>query len=342
MSIDPDSLLIFKMRPNMQQNRKAPPTTTAQQAKPYATATQANYNPQGMENLQQKVEQIDEAQRSRKNIPSSDKRKPAQGFQGTEEQGVFVAPHVGSGSVAEAVELAGGDVEQIEGAGKKETRAEQASKEAAIGLTCVWHPWRPAYAVCDYCHRPFCFEDIIEQKGHYYCLEDIDKVAEGSALPEFSGRFNYASIGLISGALFIGVFLVFLIFASSSLASVISYSNSVGLFSFLSSASLASLSVIFGGVLTLLCFISGLLVMVHSKVSSVLGGTVGVLSIILFTYDYVAYGTLYSVIIAVLAISALVTMVYFRAGATSEEAIEEKAASEEPAPEVQFANVGRF
>lgn len=44
----------------------------------------------------------------------------------------------------------------------------------AKGQTCAHHPWRAAHAVCAYCNRPFCYQDLIEFKNSYYCSEDMD------------------------------------------------------------------------------------------------------------------------------------------------------------------------
>ena len=54
------------------------------------------------------------------------------------------------------------------------------SIEEAKGRVCTNHPWRGAYAVCEFCRRPFCYADMIEYGKHFYCLEDIDKATSGA------------------------------------------------------------------------------------------------------------------------------------------------------------------
>ena len=71
---------------------------------------------------------------------------------------MFVSPGVSSSVIEEAVEAAGGNMSQMSDKKKGKTHSEEESEEADQGLSCVWHPWRPAYAICNYCHRPFCFE----------------------------------------------------------------------------------------------------------------------------------------------------------------------------------------
>ena len=59
-------------------------------------------------------------------------------------------------------------------------RGEAESIKAAKSLNCVTHPWRPAYAICEYCDRPFCYADLIEYGDKFYCLEDVDKATTGT------------------------------------------------------------------------------------------------------------------------------------------------------------------
>ncbi len=50
--------------------------------------------------------------------------------------------------------------------------------DAAKGMKCINHPWRDAYALCNYCKMPFCYAETVEGKGSYYCANDIGKVQE--------------------------------------------------------------------------------------------------------------------------------------------------------------------
>ncbi|EQD58270.1 hypothetical protein B2A_04436, partial [mine drainage metagenome] len=104
----------------------------------------------------------------------------------------YVPPSEGYTQVATALGniLGTSETESLMGDKEKRiTKGEREEREAAEGMYCVWHPWRSAYAICHYCHRPFCFEDLVESNGNYYCLEDIDKAGgehasfEGGKLP---------------------------------------------------------------------------------------------------------------------------------------------------------------
>ena len=59
---------------------------------------------------------------------------------------------------------------------------EKTAKEPVKGLSCINHPWRSAYAMCAYCHRPFCFADMTKRYDKNYCLEDIDQVTRTPAI----------------------------------------------------------------------------------------------------------------------------------------------------------------
>ncbi|MCL5102398.1 MAG: hypothetical protein M1544_03520 [Candidatus Marsarchaeota archaeon] len=341
MPVDPDDMLIFRMR-HMVPNTKVVP----QQISQASAAQQAPKEVQAKQQTKQApaaaVPKPAATPQQRKTVvPPPSTRKPATNFKEQEEP-MFVAPMVSGAVIEEAVETAGGDIGQTIGKKKAKSRAEQESEEAATGLSCVWHPWRPAYAICNYCHRPFCFEDIVEENGHYYCLEDIDKVGSSSAISEISGKANYVNVGVVSGILYVAVFLLFILFASGPLSSAISYSNSVGLFTFLSTAKLYQLLLILESAGTLLAFVSGFLVLLRTKAGIALGPVSAILAILMFGYGFVAYGTLYAIIIAGIAIVALITQVYSIIGSGSQEAVEEKSKNEEQATEVQFANVGRF
>ncbi|MEM3839003.1 MAG: hypothetical protein QXF01_00265 [Candidatus Micrarchaeaceae archaeon] len=73
--------------------------------------------------------------------------------------------------------------------------------KAAGGLKCVNHPWRNAYALCNYCSRPFCYADLIPYSKNLYCIEDIDRVSSGSFSGTAGGRGN--PITSIAGILMI-------------------------------------------------------------------------------------------------------------------------------------------
>ncbi|MGC8730183.1 MAG: hypothetical protein ACP5RP_02290 [Candidatus Micrarchaeia archaeon] len=94
----------------------------------------------------------------------------------------------------------------------KKTKLEEKSRKEAANLYCVWHPWKKAYAICNYCHRPFCYEDLEEYNGAYYCLEDINKIEQKDI-----GRVEavYTWLNFITAILFLSMLVVFAYFANN-------------------------------------------------------------------------------------------------------------------------------
>ena len=75
------------------------------------------------------------------------------------------------------------------------------------GVSCINHPWRPAYAYCAKDGLPYCFVDLISHGGKNYCLNDIDSVlrSEGEeTTPKPKNSFTLLSSALLfSSALII-------------------------------------------------------------------------------------------------------------------------------------------
>ncbi len=87
----------------------------------------------------------------------------------------------------------------------------ETEQKSAEGF-CVNHPWRRAYATCDICKLPFCYAEIMEHDGMYYCLSDIDAVMnkEGPVKRSSSAGVNtfsvVASVLLLVNSAVLGVF----------------------------------------------------------------------------------------------------------------------------------------
>lgn len=86
-------------------------------------------------------------------------------------------------------------------AAKKVTRSGRENIKAAAGHTCVYHPWRPAYAACAYCHRTFCYADIIKHSGNFYCLEDISQVSSKETVQKVRSGNN--GVAEVAGFIFL-------------------------------------------------------------------------------------------------------------------------------------------
>ncbi len=239
----------------------------------------------------------------------------------------------GEAAVEEAEELEVGQ-ELAERNGRL-TKAEEDSIGAAKGMYCVWHPWRGAYAVCSHCHRAFCFEDIEEYNGNYYCLEDIDKV--GMKYTE-SVTAKYGNISMIAAALFIAVFALYLYYTYSQLFYIIGYANQIGFFTFMAKATLVYFMVLAEALFSFLGLIAAVLILVGSPKGFGLGIFSGVVMASVTSYEYLSTGTLFIAVLSGLAFASIISLSYSRVYYTSEA----------PAPyttndvQVEWPSAGRF
>lgn len=179
--------------------------------------------------------------------------------------------------------------------------------EGAKGKYCEWHPWRSAYAVCDYCHRPFCYEDTVEYGRRYYCLEDIDKVSE-TYNEEMYAEYN--SISFVAAGLFMLAFVVFVYFASGQIAYIISYGRMIGLPAFLANINYSYGSALLGLALMLLGLMTSVLIFTQSAKGFVVGLLAGLADTVLFSYQFLNSGTLYMALLSAMALSALLLLAY--------------------------------
>lgn len=175
-------------------------------------------------------------------------------------------------------------------------------KNIASHLSCELHPWRKAYAICDYCKRAFCYEDIVEHGNAYYCLDDIDKVSAEVRTEEVT---KYGALGFVASGLFM---LVFLIFVISSYQSLTGLPGELPALATAMSITNPTVILLMGTALAALSLISGVLVIVQAKGSFPLGAVIGVLTAGVFAYRYLAVHDIFSVAIAAVAVVAVLTL----------------------------------
>ena len=175
-------------------------------------------------------------------------------------------------------------------------------KNIAAHLSCELHPWRKAYAICDYCKRAFCYEDIVEHGNAYYCLDDIDKVSAEVRTQEVT---KYGALGFVASGLFMLVFPIFLI---SSYQSLVLLPGELP--SLVASASPTNPAVILAvtAAVAVLSFVAGISVVIQTKGSFPLGAVVGVLTAGVFAYRYLYVHDIFSVVIAAIAVVAVLTL----------------------------------
>ncbi|MGC8537674.1 MAG: hypothetical protein ACP5MZ_01660 [Candidatus Micrarchaeia archaeon] len=225
---------------------------------------------------------------------------------------------------------------------KRITKSEREEREAAEGMYCVWHPWRSAYAICHYCHRPFCFEDLVESNGNYYCLEDIDKAG---AEQESSGEIRKLplNLNLVSGIIFMLPMVIVLLFSGNGLAEAITFAQRVGFFTFISNVTFAYAAAMIEMLLAFFCLIAGILIFVSSKKSTWLGLSSDVITSIFFLYVFVNTHELYALAGAAIMLAGLAILVYSRVTyqPSVEELSKELEANKTETP-MEFPNAGRF
>ncbi|MDE1870721.1 MAG: hypothetical protein KGI06_00590 [Candidatus Micrarchaeota archaeon] len=175
-------------------------------------------------------------------------------------------------------------------------------RDAAMGKKCVFHPWRSAYAVCAYCHRPFCFEDIVEYNSGHYCLDDIDRVLPTQA----SARPSKYGIYMLSGIMLVLAFLVFLYASYGQLLQMLQYIGSASLI-----ASIGTyIYLLSEAVLMALGLVSGILLLMQSRSGVYIGAAVSLSALVVFSYMLIGALDAYFIIIDIAASVSLATLIY--------------------------------
>lgn len=224
---------------------------------------------------------------------------------------------------------------------KAQTRSERREREEAVGKYCVWHPWRQAYATCKFCHRPFCFEDLVEEVGSYYCLEDIDRLTQGQTVTT-SGKKSM--LNLASGSIFLLPFVLLIYFEGSNITyamQALVYAKQVGIIYFVQNISYNYLFALLSIGTTALAMVTGILIFIGSKKSGILGFVMGLLIPLLFAYDYWIAQNVYSLVIALVTLFAFGLLLAASPGEKEEAASIMHEAKYGEAP-VDWANVGKF
>lgn len=217
----------------------------------------------------------------------------------------------------------------------------QLSREAARGRKCAWHPWRESYAICNFCHRPFCFEDIIEYGKNYYCLEDIDAVS--STYKESVSSYGN-NMGILAGSLMMLSFLTFFYFANNQVIYVFGYLHNAGVFFFLEHINYSYVAAIVGSLIMVLAFIAALQMFLQSKRRFFTGTLVCIAAVALFSFQYTTTGTLYLGIIDAMTFIAFFALLYSRATISMISGTEQASGPESAIQRgiLRWPNVGRF
>ncbi len=360
MAIDPDSeLLIFKERADKETAKKkaeakpqkeevikriAPGQGAPQQQKavsatapvqPEAAEAHAIFEPKQQEEPQQRqVKRIEPAVEAPTYAPQYVEPMPIPNLQPSKRLGETVLNTTPAVGTVETETLAGEKRRPL-------TRAEKKERREAAGKYCAWHPWRQSYAVCRFCQRPFCYEDLVEEAGNYYCLEDIDRLSQGRA--PTSGGSRRPVLGLLSGAIFLMPLVTFLYFDGTDLTyltQAYTYAKQVGIVDFVMRISYNYAFSILAVLFTSLGLLAGILIFGGSRKAGIMGFAVGILIPALFAYDYTRTGSIYSLVIAIITLVALGLLVAANPQGGKETEVREEAVYSDTA--IDWPNVGRF
>jgi len=216
------------------------------------------------------------------------------------------------------------------------------SRELAHGHSCVWHPWRPAYAICGYCNRPFCFEDMLEYKKEFYCLQDIDTVSltYNIELSESGSR-----VSTFAGILLMFAFVSFFYFANNQMIYLLNYIAKSGVVHFFTNLNYSYGIPLAQSVIMVAGLLTAVLIFSQPRRGFYVGITLCLIAVPIFSYEYFATYTVYLGIVAAMMFIAFVSLLYARSVDVITGSGEQKYMSttrEDETRMVSWPNIGKF
>ena len=209
---------------------------------------------------------------------------------------------------------------------KKVSRSGRENIKAAAGHTCVYHPWRPAYAACAYCHRTFCYADIVKHNGNFYCLEDISQVSSTATATKTRRASN--TVAKIAAVVFLITIAIFAYYTYPSVSPMIKHMQTVGYREFVISLTPAA-QYFFPFVDTVamgLLFTGAIAIASNSRKGYYWGVLVTIAVLAIAGYGYLYSNLSFMLYISVASILNLALMAYSRIGAVVSAAEEENTA----------------
>lgn len=331
MSVDPDSLLIFRLREKQQQHEQEAETEARQQPAAQAQPTKAKEEAQQpQEQPQPKVQ----AQPSPPLQPPPPPQAKAQPILPPRKEGdtiKIVSPQrtqeeenriYGRPDTVQMSPNYYPDPRVYYEMGKeyreisrfndvytkfKNVKNKAQSRAFAKNAFCAWHPWRHAYSICAYCHRPFCFEDTMEYKKSYYCPEDIDKVSQ-KHVEMLTSEYNMTSI--ITALVILATVVTFLYFTNTQIFALVGYEQQIGPLAFVTHISTAQLLLMAGILIMAVELIGAIYAFIGTPGSRMFGTIISILTVAFFVYEYANTATPYFGIISLLAFLSFIFSVY--------------------------------
>jgi hypothetical protein len=306
--LSPDDLLIFKVRANVKKEGAAPAEQAPQvpQQQPEVAAAEAQAQPAPQPEVSAEgvgAEAPQQPAQPKQVVPPYAQPRPQQ-----PTSRIYGVPGPTSYQ-AEKLRSIAEEVRAEEGLAPVAPKRGAVGIEAAKGRFCAWHAWRPAYAVCSYCHRPFCYEDVEEFDNNYYCLEDVDKVSSTHAESIYA---HYSNMSLVSSAMMLLSFAIFMLYANAQLVYVFQDAQALGLPTFIASLNPSYEFLLIEALLAFISLVSALLIVVQSKRSYVIGLATGIGNVALFSYLFLGSGALYIAAIASVSFVGLISLAYSR------------------------------
>jgi hypothetical protein len=319
MALNPDDLLIFKVRegdkPQVSKEKKKPVVFQPAPAPQPIPQPQPIQQPQRVEQKAVPVQKPQSEprkpffQRSEPKPKPQPPPEPVQEYTQDEEADYYIAPPEYTASSADVV----GSALEVAGVQKPKSnerlKKERDPKKIAQHMSCELHPWRRAYAICNYCKRAFCYEDIVESGGKYYCLDDIENVPEAQRR---SQMVRYNNLALLSSVLFMLIFLVFFYYSYQQMITVFGTLGKLGVNIFIKDITNTELFLIAEVALAIGSFITAMMILVSHPKSFRVSSLVGVATVGLFLYRYIYINKIYFVAIATMSFIALITLAYSR------------------------------
>ncbi|MCL5430138.1 MAG: hypothetical protein M1504_01515 [Candidatus Marsarchaeota archaeon] len=303
-----------KFQPQPQQPKQKP--QQAEQTTP-SPIRYAEAKPSAVEQPKPKPQPKYVEERPRATEQPRPEPKPEIEYRSAEEKHIIeelnVTPQIVVGTPVEAMEEGGiseeAEPETFQPKKLKKMKPKDV-RRIASHMSCELHPWRKAYAICNYCKRAFCYEDIVEQGGMYYCLDDVDKVpqAEKKALV-----IKYNTLSMVSGVLFLAMALMYgYLNYGSSLAFVLAIPSHLSHISAIPGLVIADWAQIAEMLLAFMALLSAIIIVVKPGRGFLLGNVTGVLVLLVFAYQYMTVKQLQLAIMAGIALAAMILLAYSR------------------------------
>ncbi len=221
----------------------------------------------------------------------------------------------------------------------KKASSTRNSREMARNHNCAWHPWRKAYAICAFCNRPFCFEDIAEFENEYYCLEDIDNVTSTYERQITNSSHNMATV---AGILLVFSFFLFSYFEYSQIIFVLKLLYGYGIITLLTYVNYNYIFVFCEGIFVLLGLVSGFLIFTSSTKGIYTGIISCIGNIAILSYRLVSTGAAYFGILDAVVFISLAALIYSKMTSTIADRGFRSDTSEAKTNLMDWPNAGKF